>query len=74
MQNTSKTYDDLKSFTYGNRMYFTSDSTKAALPSLVDYREDMGVDDAMEYEDRRSDYERGYAEGFSDAMDIYDTI
>ncbi len=47
MQNTSKTYDDLKSFTYGNRMYFTSDSTKAAMPGLVDYREDMVIDDAM---------------------------
>ena len=44
MQNTSKTYEDLKSFTYGNRMYF---STKAAMPGLVDYRENMGIDDNM---------------------------
>ena len=69
MQSISNAFKD---FTLNKRMYFASDSTKAALPSLVDYRAYPGVDDAMEYEDRRSDYERGYAEGFSDAREIYD--
>lgn len=72
MQNISKTSNNFKDFVLDKRRYFASDSTKATLPSLVDYRADAGVDDTMEYEDSRSEYERGYAEGFSDAREIYD--
>lgn len=65
MQSISNAFKD---FTLNKRMYFASDSTKAALPSLVDYRADTGVDDAI---DSWSDYERGYSDGYEDAKEIY---
>ena len=55
-----------------NPMYYSIDSTKAALPSLQDYRANESTYDVVQYEDNRSEYERGYAEGFSDAREIYD--
>ena len=55
-----------------NPMYYSVDSTKAALPSLQDYRANESTYDVVQYENNRSEYERGYAEGFSDAREIYD--